>query len=94
MPDLPDLPVLRHVAQPPDSGRFEWDTLIQPACDGLVDGSLFLLVQQGDQLLLGSDVAPDGAVGVIEETNDERLLILWRSNDGNPEELFGIETQP
>ena len=47
---------------------------IDLASDGLVDEGLLLLLQQGDQLLLGADVAPDAPVGVVEEADDGGLF--------------------
>jgi len=47
---------------------------INLSCDGLVDDGLFLFLQQRDQLLLGTDVAPDALVNVVEEPNDASLL--------------------
>ena len=45
-----------------------------PARDGLVDDGLLLLFQQRDQLLLGTDVAPNAPVGVIKEADHASLL--------------------
>ena len=47
---------------------------IDLAGDGLVDDGLSLFLEQGDQLLLGSDVALDASVGVVEEVGDGGLF--------------------
>ncbi|HEX3529258.1 MAG TPA: hypothetical protein VH988_19550 [Thermoanaerobaculia bacterium] len=39
-----------------------------------MNDGLLLLVQQCDQLLLGANVAPDTAVGVVEEADDGGLF--------------------
>ena len=46
---------------------------VDPARDGLVDDDLLLLLQQRNQLLLGTDVAPDPPVGVVEEAPNGSL---------------------
>ena len=78
-----NLPVLRHIPQPLNSGGLEPDTGIQAPGDGLVDQCLPLILQQGDEPLLARDVPPDLLVGVVEEPDDGGLF-PWGRN-GEPE---------
>jgi hypothetical protein len=66
--------VLRHIAEPVDARGHEADTWIDAASDGAMDNRLLLLVQQRDQLLLGSDVAPDTPVHCSDKTHDQSLF--------------------
>ena len=71
-------PVLRHLPQPLHAGGLVgWvrptGADIDLAGDGLVDDDPLLLLQQLNQLLLGTDVAPDTPVSVIEEADDGGL---------------------
>ena len=50
-----------------------------------MNDGLLLLVQQGDELLLGPDVAADELVGVVEEADDGGLFGEWR--DRQPDRL-------
>src|SRR5579871_2019073 len=69
--------MLRHVPEPLHPRRLEPNVRIEPAGDGAVDDGVLLLLQERDQFLLGSDVAPDPSVRVVEEA-DNGGLILWR----------------
>ena len=73
-PQLHDLPMLRHVAEPLHARGLEADVGIEAAGDGAVDDGLLLLVQERDQLSLGVDVAPDAPVGVVEKADDGGLF--------------------
>ena len=53
--DANSSPVARDVAEPGDAGWFELDVRVEAAGDGAMDDRLLLLVQQRDELLLGSD---------------------------------------
>ena len=68
----------RHVLQTLDAGALVgWVRLTSAdadlAGDRLVVDGLLLLLQQRNQLLLGSDGAPDAPVGVVEEADDGGL---------------------
>src|SRR5437867_2849140 len=69
-----DIPMLRHVAERLQARRLKRDAWIEPACDGAMDGGLFLFVQQPDQRLLGSDRASDPSIGVVEKAHNRGLL--------------------
>ena len=71
----------RHITEPLDTGGLETDVGVEAAGDGLVDDGLLLLGQQFDQPLLGADVAPDAAVGVVEVADDGGTVL--RLTDGN-----------
>ena len=60
--------------QPFDAGGLEAHVGIDTARDGVVNDPLLLLLQQLDQLLLGTDVAPDSRVRVVEEADNGSLL--------------------
>ena len=66
--------MLRHVAEPFDAGGLEGNVGVEAAGDGLVDDGLLLLLQQGDELALGVDVAADAPVGVVQVADDGGLL--------------------
>src|SRR5438876_10906595 len=53
------LPMRRYMPQPFDAGGLEAHVGIDTARDGVVNDPLLLLLQQLDQLLLGTAVAPD-----------------------------------
>ena len=73
--------MLRHVAEPVDAGGLEGDVGVEAAGDGLVDDGLLLLLQQGDELALGVDVAADAPVGVVQVADDGGLLLEgWEGN--------------
>ena len=79
-----NVPPLRQVVQPLDAGEFVGrvglaGADVDPACDGLVDDGLLLLLQQRDQLLLGADVAPNAPVGVVKEANYGSLIAYGRN---------------
>ena len=67
--------MLRYVAEPVDAGGLEGHVGVEAAGDGLVDDGLFLLLQQGDELALGVDVAADAPVGVVQVADDGGLLV-------------------
>ena len=50
--------MLRHISQPLHARELEPDVGVQAPGDCLVDQSLSLLFQQGDEPLLASDVIP------------------------------------
>ena len=66
--------MLRNIAQPLDPGGLEADVGVEAAGDGPVDNGLLLLLQQGDELSLGADVAADAAVGVAQVADDGGLF--------------------
>ena len=72
--ELSNLPVLRHVAQPLDAGGLQPHIGVKAPHDSLVDDGLALLLQQGDELLLGADVAVDEVGGVVEVADDGVLF--------------------
>ena len=72
-----NLPVLRHIPQPLHAGGLEPDAGVQAPRDGLVDQCLPLLIQQGDEPLLGRDITLYLLVGVVEEPDDGGLFIRW-----------------
>ena len=86
--------MLRNVANRTNAGSLEPCVCVQSTTDRPSGDGLLLFVKQRDQSPFVADIAPDRAVGMIEETNDELLLALWRSNDGNPQKLFRVEAQP
>jgi len=53
------LQVLRHIAEPFDTGGFEADVGVEAAVAGSVDDGLLLLLERLDQLLRVKDEAPD-----------------------------------
>ena len=74
-----NVPKCWHVPQPLDAGGLVGriglaGADVDSARDGLVDDGLLLLLQQRDQLLLSADVAPNSAVGMVEEANDGVLF--------------------
>ena len=58
-------------------GFLEPDARVQAPRDGLVDQCLPLLLQQGDEPLLGRDVTLNLLVGVVEELDDVGLFCCW-----------------
>jgi hypothetical protein len=74
--------MFRDLSQPLHAGGLETGTWVEAAGDCVVDDGLLLLLKQLDQLLLGSDVAPDSAVGVGEEADEGGLLGNGWQNDG------------
>ena len=64
----------RDISEPLDAGGFEEDVGVKAAGDGLVDDGLLLLLQQGDELALGVDVAADAPVGVVQVADDGGLI--------------------
>ena len=93
-----NVPPLRQVVQPLDAGGFVGrvglaGADVDPARDGLVDDDLLLLLQQRDQFLLGTDVAPDAPVGVVEEANDGGLFLRRWDKALQTIEIVCIETE-
>jgi hypothetical protein len=70
--------MLRHIAEPADTGRLEAYIKVEAASHGPVDDDLFLLVQQFDQPPLSTDEAVDAVVGVDEEGDNLVLLVRRR----------------
>ena len=71
--------MLRHLPQPFRAGVLVGRVGLAGADvdltrDGLVDNGLLLFLQQCNQLLFGTDVAPDAPVGVVEIADDGGLL--------------------
>ena len=54
---------------------------VGPARDSLVDDGLLLFLQQSNQFLLRTDVAPDASVNLIKKADDGSLLRERRNTD-------------
>ena len=87
----PHRPMLRHVAEPVDAGGLEGDVGVEAAGDGMVDDGLLLLLQQGDELALGVDVAADAPVGVVQVADDGGLLWEGWDQSGYPFQVRPIQ---
>ena len=63
-----------HVAEPVDAGGLEADVGVEAAGDGTMDDGLLLFLQQGDETLLGTDVALNPPVHMVKVTDNDGLL--------------------
>ena len=86
-----NFPMLGNISKPFDSRMLQFGTRVEPSCDGLVDDRLLLLVQQGDELLLGPDVPPDEPIGMVEEANDGGLFGKGRNRQDELLDLGSID---
>ena len=64
----------RDIAEPIDTRGLEWNVGVETTGNGLVDDGLLLFGQQFDQPLLGTDVALNTAVDVVEVADDGGLF--------------------
>jgi hypothetical protein len=66
----PDRPMLGDRSEPFDAGRLEADVGIEPAGDSTMDDSLFLFVQERDQLSFSLNHANDFQSIVVKKAHD------------------------
>src|SRR4051812_584001 len=72
------LPMRGNLAEPLQAGVFQANVRVEASGHGVVDDEPLLLIQELDELLLGPDVVPDPAIGMVEKADDRHLLIKWR----------------
>src|SRR5262249_289573 len=84
--------MFRDLAEPGDAARFELDVWIETACNGAVDDRLLLLVEQRDELPLGSNRMFDLAVRVAEKPRDGSLLVRGRDRHPDVIEIICIKS--
>ena len=89
-----NVPLLWNILEPLDAGGLVGrvglaSADVDPARDGLVDDGLLLLLQQRDQLLLGTDVPPNAPVRMVEEAHDGDLLGKSRPSNSQLRDIFG-----
>ena len=66
--------MFRHVSKPLDARGLEADVGVKAAGDGPVNDGLLLLLQQRNERPLGTGVAADAVVHVVEVADDGDLL--------------------
>lgn len=82
-----------HIIETINTGRFEPQTRIKPACNGSIDNDLFLLVQKFNAPTLVADKAMNLLIFFAQIIDHALLLVARWASDRDVEKFFWIEPQ-